>query len=132
MARANLAAEARGQPRGEQGDAGQRTHPAVEATGAEGCGRPRRRMGCFQSYPSQGGAGLDARLPGAVEGRGLGLVTLGTARWLRRARQPARGRRIRELPRPQARPRDAEPVATRVAAREEWYPRIALIDANCL
>src|ERR1035438_7528158 len=117
MARADLASEAWREARRQQGDSVQGTDPALERTGAEGRGHPRRRMGCVQSYPPQSSARLDARLPGVMEGSGLGLVALGTARKLWGARQPARRRRIRELPRPQARPRNAAPPARWITAR---------------
>src|ERR1035441_8989987 len=122
MARANLATEAWGEARREQGDVVQGTHPALETTGAEGRRRPRRRMGRLQSHAPQSGAGLDAGLPGALEGRGLGLVALEPAGRLGRARQPARRRRIREFPRPQSRPRDAYAIAARVAPKVPSVP----------
>src|SRR5664280_2720756 len=108
MAGAILAAETGWKSCRGQGDVAPRPARALETTRAKGRGRSRRRIWRRPAHQSRDRPGLDAGLPGAVEGSGLGLVPLELKWRAGRARQQPRGREIRRFSRAQTRSPDAE------------------------
>ena len=84
---------------------------ALAAPRGEGRRGPRRGVGLLQQDAPRRGPRVDGGLPVAVEGSRLGLGAVEPAGQLRRPRHRARGRGLRGLQGPQARPQDARAAA---------------------